>query len=148
MGDAAHRSNAELVREGFGAFSEGRFEDSLEALHPDIEWHVAFRLPDLPSASGVIHGRAAVLELWGHFSSVWDRLVFDPEETLYDQGDTMIVRTHVQATGGGSGVELDQTLYYALTIRDGLLSRIVPNFSLEEAAKEAGIDPGELPRRA
>ena len=106
---------------------------------------MAFRLPDLPSASGVIHGRAAVLELWGHFSSVWDRLVFDPEETLYDQGDTMIVRTHVQATGGGSGVELDQTLYYALTIRDGLLSRIVPNFSLEEAAKEAGIDPGELP---
>jgi ketosteroid isomerase-like protein len=137
-------TNEALLRRGFTAFSEGRFEDSLEALHPEIEWHIAFRLPDIPSDRPVIHGRDEVLELWRQFASVWDRLVFDPQEILYDRGEDIIARTRIQATGGESGVALDSMLYYAMTVRDGLLQRIRPFDSPEGAAADLGVDPDEL----
>jgi ketosteroid isomerase-like protein len=141
---AGTRPNEEILREGFTAFSEGRFEDCLETMHPEVEWHIAFRLPDLPFDRPVIHGHDEVMQLWRHFGSVWERLVFDPQEILYDRGETTIARIHLQAIGGESGVELDSTLYYAMTIRDGLLRRIRPFDSPEAAAADLGVDPAEL----
>jgi ketosteroid isomerase-like protein len=141
---ARTRTNEQALRQGFAAFSEGRFEDCLETLHPEIEWHIAFRLPDLPLDRSVVHGHDEVVELWRQFGSVWERLVFEPQEILYDRGEKTIVRIHLQATGGESGVELDSTLFYAMTIRDGLLLRIRPFDSPEAAAADLGVDPGEL----
>jgi ketosteroid isomerase-like protein len=137
-------ANAAVIREGFAAFSEERFEDCLRTLDPDIEWHIAFPLPDLPRDRPVIHGHDEVLELWRQFGSVWERLVFDPEEILYDRNDKAIVRIRIQATGAESGVELDSTLYYSMTIRDRKLRRIRPFDSPEEAAADVGVDPAEI----
>jgi ketosteroid isomerase-like protein len=141
---ARTRSNEEVLREGFAAFSEGRFEDCLRTLDPDVEWHISFRLPDLPLNRSVAHGHDEVLDVWRQFASVWDRLVFDPQEILYDRGETTIARIHLQAIGSSSGVELDSTLYYAMTIRDGLLARFRGFASPQEAARDLGVDPGEL----
>jgi ketosteroid isomerase-like protein len=137
-------SNAETVREGFRAFSEGRYQDCLDTLDPDIEWHVAFQIPDLPQGSSVMRGHDEVLELWRLFGSVWGRLEFIPQDFLHDSGGTVIARTRLHATGGESGVNLDATLYYLMHIRDGLLHRIQPFDTAEEAAAAAGIDPAEL----
>jgi ketosteroid isomerase-like protein len=141
---ASARPNAEVIREGFAAFSEGRFEDCLETLDPEVEWHVAFRLPDLPAGAGVMHGHQEVLGLWRQFGAVWDRLVFDPQEILHDSGDTVIARVRIQAIGGESGVELDSTIFYVMTIRNGLLRRIRPFDSPEAAAAAAGVEVAEL----
>jgi ketosteroid isomerase-like protein len=141
---ASARPNAEVIREGFAAFSEGRFEDCLETLDPEVEWHVAFRLPDLPAGAAVMHGHQEVLDLWRQFGAVWDRLVFDPQEILYDSGDTVIARVRIQAIGGESGVELDSTLFYVMRIRNGLLRRIRPFDSPGAAAAAAGVDLAEL----
>ena len=141
---ARTRPNEEVLREGFTAFSEGRFEDCLKTLDPEIEWHIAFRLPDLPLDSTVAHGHDEVMDIWRRFASVWDRLVFDPQEILYDRGEKTIVRIHLQAIGSSSGVELDSTLYYAMTIRNGLLCRLRGFNSPEEAAEDLGVDPAEL----
>jgi ketosteroid isomerase-like protein len=141
---AGTRSNEEVLREGFAAFSEGRFEDCLKTMHPEVEWHVAFRLPDLPSDRSVLHGHDEVRKLWRQFTSVWERLVFDPEEILYDRGDKTIARIHLQATGRESGVELNSTLFYAMTVRDGLLLRIRPFDSPQDAAEDLGVDPADL----
>jgi ketosteroid isomerase-like protein len=141
---AGRRSNEELLREGFLAFSEGRYEDALRIIDPEIEWHITFRLPDLPFDQPVIYGHEQVLELWRQFGSVWGRLVFTPQDLLHDEGDTVIARTRIQATGGESGVPLDTTIFYVITIRDGLLRRIQPFESLDDAAAAAGVDPREL----
>jgi ketosteroid isomerase-like protein len=141
---AGTRSNEEVLREGFAAFSEGRFEDCLETLDPEIEWHIAFRLPDLPLDRSVVHGHDEVMELWRQFASVWERLVFDPQEILYDRGEKTIVRIRLHATGSSSGIELDSTLYYSMTIRDGLLCRFRGFDSPEEAAADLGVGPGDL----
>ena len=140
---AEQRTNEEIIREGFRAFSEGRFEDTIAILDPDIEWHIAFRLPDLPRNQPVVRGHDAVREVWQRFTGVWERLVFDPEEFLYEGDDQAIVRIHVQGTGGESGVEVDRTLYYLLTIRDQKLLRIQPFDTPGEAAAAGGVElPG------
>jgi ketosteroid isomerase-like protein len=144
---ARKRSNEESLRAGFAAFSEGRFDDCLKTLDPEIEWHIAFRVPDLPFDRPVVRGHDEVLKLWNQFASVWDRLVFDPQEILYDRGDKAVARIRIQATGSESGVELDSSAYYAMTIRDGLLLRIRQFDSPEEAAADVGIDPTELTSR-
>jgi hypothetical protein len=84
------------------------------------------------------------MEIWRQFSSVWERLVFDPEEILYDRGEKAIARIHLQAIGSSSGVELDSTLYYAMTIRNGRLRRFRGFDSPEEAAADLGVPAGEL----
>jgi hypothetical protein len=43
-----------------------------------------------------------------------------------------------------SGVELDSTLYYAMTLRDGLLARIRPFASPAAAAADLRVDSREL----
>jgi ketosteroid isomerase-like protein len=132
--------NEDIIREGFRAFSEGRFEDALETMDPEVEWHVAFRLPDLPPERTVVRGHGEVLELWRQFSGVWERLVFDPEEILHDAEGVAIVRIRVQGTGGESHIEVDRTLFYVLTLRNGRLQRIVPFDSLADAAEAAGVE--------
>jgi ketosteroid isomerase-like protein len=141
---AAERGNEGIIREGFKAFSEGRFEDALATMDPEIEWHVAFRLPDLPPERTVVHGHAEVLDLWRQFSGVWESLVFDPERILYDRGDTAIVRIRVRGIGRESHIEVDRTVFYLLSIRKQKLRRIVPFDSAEEAADAAGIEATAL----
>jgi len=132
--------NEQIIRDGFRAFSEGRFEDALATLDPEVEWHIAFQLPDLPPERRIVHGQDAVLELWRQFGGVWERLVFDPEQVLYDEGDTAIVRIRVQGIGGGSHIEVDRTIFYAMTIRDRKLLRILPFDTPAEAAAAVGVD--------
>ena len=138
------RTNEEVIREGFLAFSEGRLEDCLKTLDPAVEWHVAFRLPDLPPELTVARGHDEVMEIWRRFRSVWESLVFSPEAILHDAENLAIVRIHIEAKGGESGIHLDQTVFYVLTMRDQKLLRTVPFDTLEEAAAEAGVDPAAL----
>jgi ketosteroid isomerase-like protein len=127
------RSNEEIIREGFRGWSEGRAEDVIAIIDPEIEWRIAFRVPDLPPEQTIARGRAEVLEVWKRFRGVWETLTLSLEEILYDGGDTMIARARFRGVGSGSGVEIDRTLIYAMTLRDGKLLRILPFDSLEEA---------------
>ena len=136
--------NEELVREGFRAFSEGRYEDSLALMDPEIEWHIAFRIPDLPPDTAVVRGHQEIRELWGRFTEAWDSLTFDPEQILYDDRERVIVRIQVHGVGAGSGVEVDRTIFYASTVRDGKLLRILPFDTPAAAAEHLGVDPARL----
>jgi ketosteroid isomerase-like protein len=136
--------NEQVIRDGFRAFSEERFDDCLATLDPEVEWHIAFQLPDLPPERRIVHGHDEVLELWEQFAGVWERLVFEPERILYDEGETAIVRIRVQGIGSGSRIEVDRTIFYAMTIRDRKLLRILPFDTPEEAAAAVGVDVTEL----
>ena len=90
----------------------------------------------------MVRGHDEVLALWRQFAAVWTRLVFEPEEIVADDGSVAIVRVHVTATGGESGVDADRVIYYVMGVRDGLLARIVPHDTLAEAAATAGLATG------
>ena len=131
-------ANREAMERGFDAFSRGDFEACLTTIHPEIEWHVAFRLPDLPIDREVYRGHDEVRQLWDAFRSVWEELTLDPEEILYDEDDLLIVTTRFHARGGTIGIELDRVLFYVLEMRDQTLLRIRPFETRAQAFKAAG----------
>lgn len=136
----ADRRNIALAREGFEAFARGDFSASLAVIHPEVEWRVAFRIPDLPIDRDVYHGRDEVRALWEAFAGGWERLTIAIEEVIAAADPWIVLRTRFFARAQASGLELDQAVFYACRIEDGLLRQIHP-FETEAAAlADAGIE--------
>jgi ketosteroid isomerase-like protein len=111
----------ELARRGLSAFSRGDMDGTLATVHPDIEWYVAFRIPDLPILKDVYRGHHEVRELWHAFRSGWESLAIDLEEFLHVDDERVVLRVRFVGRGAESGIEVDRTLFYAYRMRDGLL---------------------------
>ena len=131
--------NLETMKRGFESFSRGDLDSSLAVIDEDVEWHVAFPLPDLPPEKTVYRGHDEVRVLWSAFRSVWDELTLDVEEVLYDQGGLLIVRALFTGKGGASGAEVSRVLFYVQELRDGRLTKIRPFETAEEAFAAAGV---------
>lgn len=134
--------NAEIARRGFAAFSRGDWDACLAEVHAEIEWHLTFRLPDLPPDKDVYYGHEEVQELFDAFKSVWDELTIDVEEVLYDRDDVLVLRVRFRGRGGASGIEVDRRLFYLQTIEDGKLRVQRPFESEREAFAAAGVARG------
>ena len=115
---SAEERNVQLLRDGLDAFSRGALSESLDSMHPDVEWHVAFRLPDLPLPKDVYRGREEVEVLWTQFRSAWDELTVGIEEILYVDEERVLARARFHGRGKGSGVEVDRLVFYAFRIED------------------------------
>ena len=70
----ATEENIALIRRGLDAFSRGDFDAAWNDMDPDVEWHLAFRLPDLPLDKDVYRGPEEIGELWSAFRSAWQSL--------------------------------------------------------------------------
>jgi ketosteroid isomerase-like protein len=136
---SAAERNVEMLRRGFEAFSRGDFDESLKDIHRDIEWHVAFRLPDLPMPKDVYRGRDEVRTLWNAFASVWDELAIEVEEILYVDDDRMVARARFRGRGEGSGVEVDRVVFYSQRVRDGKLVYLRPFDDEASARRDLGL---------
>jgi ketosteroid isomerase-like protein len=133
--------NLANARRGLAAFSRGDLDDSLSSIHPEIEWHVAFQLPDWPADRNVVHGHDEVRELWVAFRSVWEELTIEIEEVLWDRDDTIVMRAQFRGRGAGSGVEVNRTLFYVMRMRDGMLIFTKTFDDEAEARVAAGAPP-------
>jgi len=107
---------------GLAAFSRGDLEESIAEIHPEIEWHIAFRLPDLPAGKEVYRGHDEVLTVWRSFRSAWDELTIEMEEVLLDEPDVIVMRVRFRGKGQASGIEVDRALYYVMRMREGRLA--------------------------
>lgn len=114
--------NVRLLREGFEAFNQGNPGESLDVMHPDIEWHVVFRLPDLPLPKDVYRGRDEVQAVWRQFGSAWEELTVVLEEIRYVDEERVVARARFHGRGRGSGIEVDRIVFFAFRIRDELLT--------------------------
>lgn len=142
----ADRSAIDLMERGFAAFSSGDWDAAIGTMHPDVEWHAAFALPDLPPGKTVFRGRDEVRELWSAFASIWETITIELEETEHvsTRGGRWLVvaRARFRGMGGASGVEVDRVVHYAIDVEDDLLLRIRPYDSEAEALAAAGAGPG------
>lgn len=135
-------SQAEIARAALAAFSRGDLEESLATIHPDVEWHVAFRLPDLPADKEVFRGTDEVRDLWRAFRSVWEELTIELEEVLWEVPDTLVMKARFRGKGEGSGVEVDRVLFYVMRLRGEKLV-YTKTFDTPEEALEAAGAPGD-----
>ena len=131
--------NEATARSALAAFSRGDLDACLATLAPDVEWHIAFRIPDLPPDVTVLHGHDSVRELWKAFRSAWDELTVEIEEVLHDADDVLVARARFHGRGAGSGIEIDRMMFYVLDLDEGLLTTIRPFDDLEEARRAAGL---------
>ena len=133
--------NIALIHRGFDAFSRGDFDAGVADLDPDVEWHLAFRLPDLPLDKTVYHGRDEVRRVWAAFRSAWDELTLSLEEVVDARGDVVVIHARFVGRGSGSGIEVDRTIFYVFEIAGGKLKRLRP-FDTESQALAAAAPEG------
>jgi ketosteroid isomerase-like protein len=133
--------NVQLLHNGLEAFSRGDLDASLETMHPDIEWHVAFRIPDLPLPKDVYRDREEVRALWVQFRSVWEEMAVLLEEILHVDEERLVARARFVGRGAGSGIEIDRVVFYAFRIRDDQL-RYCRAFD-DEASARADLGLGD-----
>jgi ketosteroid isomerase-like protein len=132
--------NVALVYRGLDAFSRGDFDAGVADMQPDVEWHVSFRLPDLPLDKVVYRGRDEVQRLWAAFRSGWAELTVTLEEVADASEDFVVVRTRFVGRGSASGIEVDRTIFYVFEIAAGKLKRLRPFDTEREALEAAGLE--------
>ena len=136
---AVAEENIALIRRGLDAFSRGDFDAGVVDMDPEVEWHVAFRLPDLPPDKTIYRGPDEVRRLWAAFTSVWEQLTVTLEEVIEARDDVVVVRARFAGQGSGSGIEVDRTVFYVFEIVAGRLKRLRP-FDTEAEAVVAAAD--------
>jgi ketosteroid isomerase-like protein len=128
-----------LIHRGLDAFSRGDFDTGAEDMQPDVEWHVSFRLPDLPLDKAVYHGHDEVRRLWAAFRSGWASLTVTLEEVVDAREGFAVVRARFVGRGSASGIEVDRAIFYVFEIAAGKLKRLRPFDTEAEALKAAGL---------
>ena len=139
---SATEPNVQLLQEGLDAFSRGDLAESLEMMHPDVEWHVVFRLPDLPLPKDVYRGREEVEALWKQFRSAWDEMTVQLEEVLHVDDERVVARARFRGRGAGSGIEVDRIVFYVFRIRDGMLAYCRAFDDESSARADLALDDG------
>lgn len=128
------------MQRGFADFSRRDWDACLGGMHPDIEWHITFPLPDLPPEKTVFHGHDEVRTLFENLAAAWESLTLELLDVLHEHDGGHILRVRFAGRGAGSGVEVDQVLFYVQDIKDTLLVR-QRSFDTEEAAfAAAGVE--------
>lgn len=128
------RMPSERIRDGIEAFNRGDHEAVLEFVTDDIEWK---RVDGLPEGDDEIHGREALLE---HLKpDVFAAGRFQPAE-LVEGDDVVLVRGVFQATGAGSGIEIDTEAFTVYKVTpEGLAWRIENWRTREDAERSSGL---------
>jgi ketosteroid isomerase-like protein len=115
------KTNRDVAREGLAAWSRGDLQEAVQGLHPEIEWHLMFPLPDLESGKWIYRGRDEVLHAWSAFHEGFETLTAEIEEVLWDGPDALVMRTRVRGLGKGSGLEVDRIVFYVMRVRDEMV---------------------------
>jgi ketosteroid isomerase-like protein len=134
-------SNEETVREALIRWSEGDLDGALATMRPDVEWHLAFQLPDLPHGKEIYRGHDEVRMIWDAFRSAWEEITLELEEAIHSEDEMLIACTRFHARGGASGVELDREVFYVFEFEAGQLARLRPFETEDEARAAVGLQP-------
>ena len=127
------RENVEIAKAYFRTFDSGDLDAAASYLAADVEWlnHEVFD-------EEKVGGRGAVRAYWGR---ILGALAFIHEDaTFCGAGDHVCVTARLRTRGATSGVELDAPCGYALTLRDGLVTRSEYFPDPLEARRAAGLD--------
>jgi ketosteroid isomerase-like protein len=128
-------SEEQLVRDGLAAWNRGDWEAALEMLDPQVEWRISEPLFDMPLVS---HGRDGVRAFWAQWIEIWDEIRVDVERLVpFDDGTAAFVRWRAR---GRDGVEVDQQVVFAFTIRNEKTTRFIAYWSPEDAVEALRLE--------
>jgi ketosteroid isomerase-like protein len=123
--------NLAQIRRGYAAFKNRDFDELIAVTHPDIEFTSLIR----ESEGEVYRGHDGVREFFKSLLEVLPDWI--PEiDTVEDYGDRMLVKATIHATPPGGSVPMEQVMWQAVRLRDGLAIRW-DFFRTEEEARAA-----------
>jgi ketosteroid isomerase-like protein len=122
--------NLNVVVAGYDSFCRKTWESGewIRNFHPELIYHPR---EDEPDTSPFV-GRDRWEQIVGGFMDAFAEVTFDIEES-HDAGDWAIVSTLMHASGGGSGVEVEDRYVFAYRVRDGLIVEGWEHHSVDEA---------------
>jgi ketosteroid isomerase-like protein len=126
--------NVELARRGYEAFERGDLSAALEIFDPEMVTSVA---PPIPVA-GTYRGPEGFLQVMLDWAEAFDELVQTGEEFI-DAGEKVVVRTHHNSRGVGSGVPVERDFWYVWTVRSGKAVRLDIFNERDEALEAAAL---------
>jgi ketosteroid isomerase-like protein len=119
MNDVVER-NVELTRRGFEAYNARDFDALGALLDPDVELHASASVLN----GGDYRGREGFLQWNAEWDEAWEGFVAEPAEIEPMGEHALLVRTHQVATGAGSGVDVEMTVFWALEVVGGLVTKM------------------------
>jgi uncharacterized protein len=125
------QENMEIVRAAFDAYFRGDMESALGFVDPEI---VVTQRSELPDAAPR-HGHAGVVEAIAVWPDQWDDYQLEIVE-IRDAGEHVIVRSHHRGRGKGSGVDVEDEIWYVFAFRNGKVAEW-RMFGAEREALEA-----------
>jgi len=126
--------NVETLRRGFAAFNRGDLDEAASIFHVDAEW-----VPYLGTLAGKTHrGREAIVRMWADMNLHLSGLHMELEEFI-DAGEIIVVVVDATAAGTESGAEVRDRWAQVWSFSEGLVRRVEPFPSREEALEAAGL---------
>ena len=121
-----------MVRRHFDTFREDGLEVAAQLWHPQIEWHSL-------EATSVVQGDDAMRRYYAEWIETMEDLQADIVETVFEDGDRVVVFIRNSGRGRVSGVPASGSYYVTCVVRDG---RIVSGreFATREDAIAAAAD--------
>ena len=134
-GRAMSQENVELVRLGFEAYQQGNWELVQENSHPDL---LIVQPPEVPDAK-TYRGPHAFADAATDWPSQWEDFQMELVELIDVDDERVISVTRHHGRGAESGIEMDFTVAYLLTLRDSKLARLDMFFSRAQALEAVGL---------
>ena len=130
------QKNVDVVRRSIAGWNRDDLDAVLETLDPEIEFHTSGVFPDFDP---VYRGREGFAKFWRALHEAWEELRLDIER-IEDGDDCLALEFRFRARGIGSGARVDLKFSNAITLRDGLQTRIVARRVFEDAREAAGLE--------
>ena len=120
------------VREWFERGNKTK-ELQVDALHPDVEWHLRADLPD----SRTLRGYEDARQLIADWTAAFDNLHLEPT-VITEAGGKTVVGVHLHGQIRGTEQELDMDEVWVLGWRDERIVEIREFNTTEEAVRSLG----------
>ena len=122
-----------VVRELLERINSGDVESGLELLTPDVVFVVP---PDASAEPDTYEGHEGARRYFNGFDGVLDEVRFEPIDLEQVSDDTVLADMSLAGRGAATGIPVAQRTFVLMTVRDGLVSWIMP-YAERAAALEA-----------
>jgi ketosteroid isomerase-like protein len=128
------QENVKLVLRVVDGWNRDDLEAVLQTLDPDLEFHTSGVFPDFDD---VYRGRDGFARFWRAMHEPWEELRLDVER-IEDRAECVAVEFRFRAKGVGSGAVVDLRFANAITVHDGLQTKIVARRVFDDALEAIG----------
>lgn len=129
--------NVEIVRRIYAGWERGDFRVGWEEGVYDPEVLLILG-PDFGPDAGAFRGLDEIRRYTQGLLAAWEGFVITGEEFI-DAGDSVVVRTHQQGTGTGSGVPTELAYFHVWSFRGGSVIRVEAVRERAKALETAGL---------